>query len=184
MGSAVPLECCQPLGCACTSPKHHRCPDFAAFLVVDPATGKTHTDHPPAEPSLSRRETWSVSCRNALYLSLGAPIELTSLAVRLSGCHHDTRPSFARAEHLFVTCKAVLGCFSFVHVAGSVLRQRGVCMKRKILWQLPPSPPVKTVKRRTFLRRILLRWHELVHHRLNRSPRGLNGVGQASVEMT
>lgn len=81
-----------------------------------------------------------MGCDLTVYLGLGAPVELASLAMRLGGCQYDTRPSFTRAEHLFVTCEVVLGCFPLVDVSGSVLRHRGVCVAHKTLQQSPPSP--------------------------------------------
>ena len=61
-------------------------PGFVAFLVVDPATERTHIDRLPAEPKLGMTHLdQSVIClrKSTGYLALGTPIEFAPLAVRL-----------------------------------------------------------------------------------------------------
>lgn len=61
-------------------------PDFVAFLVVGPATERTHNDRLPAEPKLGMTIlVLSVICsrKSTGYFALGTPIEFAPLAVRL-----------------------------------------------------------------------------------------------------
>lgn len=137
--SVDPGDFDQLLGFESAAPQQHgRSPGFVAFLVVDPAIGRTHTDHLPAEPNFGMTnlvEPFFRVRKHFGHLTLGTPVEFAALAVRLGRCQTDTWPNIAGAEHFFVACEVVLRCLSLVDISRPTWRQGRLCVPQQTTWK-------------------------------------------------